>query len=45
VGDFTTRKKFEEMIEDEETHVDWFETQLETIQLVGLENYLAQQIH
>ncbi|MBI2764635.1 MAG: bacterioferritin [Chloroflexi bacterium] len=45
VGDFTTRKKFEAMIEDEETHVDWFETQLDTIGQVGIENYLAQQIH
>jgi bacterioferritin len=32
------------MIQDEETHVDWFETQLETIRIVGLERYLAQQI-
>jgi bacterioferritin len=44
VGDFTTRAMFEEMIRDEETHVDWFETQFETISLVGLERYLAQQI-
>ena len=45
VGDFTTRAMFEEMIQDEETHVDWFETQLGAIRLVGLERYLAQQIH
>lgn len=45
VGDFTTRAKFEEMIQDEEEHVDWFETQLEAIAQVGLENYLAQQLH
>src|SRR5919204_3643707 len=44
VGDYTTRAKFEQMIQDEETHVDWFETQLETIRLVGLERYLSQQI-
>ncbi|MBV9356895.1 MAG: bacterioferritin [Chloroflexi bacterium] len=44
VGDFTTRARFEAMIQDEETHVDWFETQFETIRLVGLERYLAQQI-
>ena len=43
-GDFTTRGMFEEMIRDEERHVDWFETQLETIKLVGLEQYLSQQI-
>jgi bacterioferritin len=44
VGDFTTRAMFEEMIADEESHVDWFETQLETIAIVGLERYLSQQI-
>lgn len=44
VGDFTTRGMFEEMIRDEEQHVDWFETQLEAIRLVGLERYLAQQL-
>jgi bacterioferritin len=45
VGDYTTRNIFEEMIREEEEHIDWFETQLETIRQVGLENYLTQQIH
>ena len=44
VGDFATRARFEEMTAEEETHADWFETQLQTIQLVGLENYLARQM-
>jgi len=44
VGDFATRRMFEEMIEEESGHVDWYETQLETIQRVGLQNYLTQQI-
>jgi bacterioferritin len=44
-GDFTTRALFEEMIRDEETHVDWFETQVETIRQIGIERYLAQQLH
>jgi bacterioferritin len=43
-GDYTTRGMFEEMIRDEEEHVDWFETQFETIRLVGLEHYLSRQI-
>jgi bacterioferritin len=43
-GDFTTRAMFEEMIRDEEHHIDWFETQFEAIRLVGVENYLSQQI-
>jgi bacterioferritin len=45
VGDFTTRAKFEQMIQDEEEHVDWFETQFETINRVGIENYLTEHIH
>ncbi len=44
VGDYTTRAKFEEMIQDVEAHVDWFETQLQAIGLVGLDNYLSQHI-
>lgn len=44
VEDFTTRGILEEMVRDESEHVDWFETQLETIRQVGIENYLAQQI-
>jgi len=32
------------MIEDEESHIDWIETQLDTIKQVGLQNYLAEQI-
>jgi bacterioferritin len=45
VGDYTTRGILEEMVRDEEEHIDWLETQLETIAQVGLENYLTQQIH
>lgn len=35
----------EASIRDEQEHVDWLETQLETIRQIGIENYLAQQIH
>ena len=45
VQDFTTRAMFEEMVAEEEGHVDWFETQMETIGQIGLELYLAQQLH
>ncbi len=31
VGDFTTRHMLEDMVEDSEEHLDWFETQLQTI--------------
>ena len=43
-GDFTTRHMLEDMIEDSEQHVDWFETQLRTIDQVGLERYLSEHI-
>ena len=43
-GDYTTRHKLEGMIQSEEEHIDWIETQLETIKQVGSENYLSQQI-
>jgi len=45
VGDYTTRAKLETVVKSEEEHVDWIETQLETIKQVGVENYLAQHIH
>lgn len=44
IGDFTTRHMLEDMVVDSEEHVDWFETQQEAIEQVGLENYLAEQI-
>lgn len=44
VGDYTTRHMLEDMVKDSDAHVDWIETQLETIKQVGLENYLSQQI-
>ena len=44
VGDYTTRHMLEDMVKDEEEHIDWIETQLETIKQVGLENYLSEQI-
>jgi len=44
VGDFTTRHKLEDMVKSEEEHIDWLETQHETIKQVGLENYLSEQI-
>jgi bacterioferritin len=45
VEDYTTRKMLEEMVASEEGQIDWLETQLDAIRLVGMENYLAQQIN
>lgn len=44
-GDNGTRELLEERLKGEESHADWLETQLTLIDQVGLENYLAQQIH
>ena len=44
VMDFTTRHMFEDMAKDVDEHIDWIETQMETIKQIGLENYLAEQI-
>ncbi len=37
--DYVSRELLEAILEDEEEHVDWLETQLGLIEKVGLENY------
>ena len=44
-GDNGTRHLFEEHLVGEEEHLDWIEAQLHLIETVGLERYLAEQIH
>lgn len=44
LGDHGTAAVFEQMVLDEEKHADWFESQLDAIERVGLQQYLAQQI-
>jgi bacterioferritin len=44
-GDNGTRDLFERILVSEEHHIDWLETQLETIDQIGAELYLAQHIH
>jgi bacterioferritin len=44
-GDHGTRELLEDILEGEEEHADWLETQLEAIRQVGIELYLAQQLH
>jgi bacterioferritin len=43
-GDNGTRALLEQILRDEEEHVDWLEAQLHQVKEMGAENYLAQQI-
>lgn len=40
VKDYISRELLEDILESEEEHVDWLETQLGLIEKVGLQNYL-----
>lgn len=40
VRDYISRELFESILESEEEHVDWLETQLGLIERVGIQNYL-----
>jgi len=45
VGDNGTRELLEGILTDEEEHIDWLEGQLHAISEMGIDNYLAQQLH
>jgi bacterioferritin len=42
--DYVSRDLFDEILNSEEEHVDWLETQLGLIDKVGLENYCQSQM-
>lgn len=44
VGDYVSREVFERILESEEEHIDWLETQLSLIDRIGLENYCQSQM-
>ena len=44
LGDYVSRELFKSILESEEDHIDWLETQLDLIARVGLENYTQSQM-
>jgi bacterioferritin len=44
VADYASRGLFARILDSEEEHVDWLETQLSLIERIGEANYLAQQL-
>ena len=44
LGDYVSRELFKNILESEEDHIDWLETQLDLIARVGLENYTQSQM-
>lgn len=44
VKDYVSRDLFSEILDNEEEHVDWLETQLSLIDTIGIENYLQLQV-
>ncbi|HWQ40158.1 MAG TPA: bacterioferritin [Burkholderiales bacterium] len=43
VRDYISRELFEEILDSEEDHIDWLETQLELIGSMGIQNYVQSQ--
>jgi bacterioferritin len=44
VGDFVSRELLEDILESEEEHIDFLETQLSLLDRVGLQNYCQSQM-
>jgi len=44
VSDFVSRELFTHILDSEEEHVDWLETQLELIDRIGIQNYQQSMI-
>jgi bacterioferritin len=44
VGDYVSRELLEDILESEEGHIDFLETQLQLIDRIGLQNYCQSQM-
>ena len=44
VGDYVSRELLEDILESEEEHIDWLETQLSLIERIGEANYLQSKM-
>ena len=44
VQDYVSRDLLSSILDNEEEHVDWLETQLHLISTIGIENYLQKQV-
>jgi bacterioferritin len=44
VKDYVSRDLFQDILESEEDHIDWLETQLDLIERIGIENYSQKKM-
>ena len=44
IKDYVSRELFVEILESEEEHIDWLETQIGVIDEIGIENYLLTKL-